>query len=174
VSATREWSPLAIRAAGARGLAEVLERASAVLDHKQPARGAVFRALTTLPFALTRDRAHVWLRSTEHMHRRLGASILAEHATDDDASAARSAMTAELALGAEADQYVICSLAQALGRASKPSAELREAFCGLDCSYGRRFVVTALIATEPDFERRLATEVRLDCEETVREPDNPA
>jgi hypothetical protein len=32
----------------------------------------------------------------------------------------------------------------------------------------------AVIATEPEFERRFAAEIRLDCEESIREFAHPA
>jgi hypothetical protein len=174
IRAVHAWNPLAIRAAGERGLPDVLELVDGAGAPHARARAALSVALAALPFSLTRDRAHAWLGSSDPMNRRRGSGILAAHAGDDDAPGLRSAMALELALDADADQYVICSIAQALGRASAPSAELRDAFYAMRYSYGRHFVAHALAVTEPDFQRRFADEIRLDCEAYTRELAPPA
>jgi hypothetical protein len=165
IAAAREWNPLAVRAIGQLGRPELLELLEPPPDQPILVRNVVRHALRELPYELTRPLAHERLASD----RRSAAEIFAEHAGPDDAPALRQALSIELALDAEADQYVICSLAQALTRANRPAPELLDAYSEPNYSFGRRFVVEAIAATDPAFDAMLAFECRFDCEPTIHE-----
>ncbi|MDA0184998.1 hypothetical protein OJ997_32135 [Solirubrobacter phytolaccae] len=162
LAGARRGQPTALRALGEQGRPELLELEAAATDGAGQA--AYHRALVRLPFALTGPLAADWLRSPDAMRRRRASSILAAHAGGDEAPAVRAA------LRHETDQYVIGSLAEALGRAPEagPSPELREAYATMPYSYGRHFVVEALAATDPAFDAELAVECAFDCEPVVR------
>jgi hypothetical protein len=125
-------------------------------------------AIEALPFALSRELALEWLTDPDWRRRRIAARTLAAHAGAEDAGAARAALEAELELR---DQYVICSLAQALARVpdAGPAPALREAYETMPYSYGRHFVVEAIKVTDPSFPSTLAPECRYDCESVTRE-----
>lgn len=161
--------PAAIHALGMLGRPELLALARSLTetDPPRPLGVAIAGALNALPFAISRDLALDWL-GTPDLRRRAAARVLAAHATAADVDAARAALTAETPLG---DQYVICSLAEALGRvpAAGPTPALRDAYEEMPYSYGRHFVVAAIAATDPSFATTLAPECRHDCEATTRE-----
>lgn len=127
-------------------------------------RAAWHRAVVRLPFAHTRERALGELKSPDPLRRRLAASVLAAHAGDEEAPAVRAA------LARETDQYALCSLAEALGRApgAGPYPELCAAYATMPYSFGRHFVVAAIAATDPTFADGLAAECRFDCEPATR------
>ena len=76
---------------------------------------------------------------------------------------ARSALSRELDRGLDGDVYVVCSLAEALGRCAVhgPFEELSRAYEEIPYSYGRRYVVSALAARRPDVRRRRRRRVPL-------------
>ncbi|MGH2840170.1 MAG: hypothetical protein ACRDKY_05015, partial [Solirubrobacteraceae bacterium] len=84
----------------------------------------------------------------------------------EDLEPARDALWRELDAGLEGDVYVVCSLAEALGRCADdgPFEELTRAYEEIPYSYGRRFIVSALAATDPTFAGDLAVECLWDCE----------
>jgi len=66
--------------------------------------------------------------------------------------------------------YVVCSLAEALGRCAPhgPFDELSRAYEEIPYSYGRRYVVAALAAADPTFAGDVAVECLWDCERETR------
>jgi hypothetical protein len=162
--------PAAIRALGALGRPELLPLARALTgdESPRPLRIAIGHAVVALPFALGRDLALEWLPEPTATRRRAAAGILAAHAGANDVEPARAALENELELG---DQYIICSLAEALARVPEagPSPALSAAYERMVYSYGRHFVVAAIAATDPTFGATLAPECRYDCESVTRE-----
>ncbi len=71
----------------------------------------------------------------------------------------------------DGDIYVVCSLAEALGRyqGHGPFDELSRAYEQIPYSYGRRFVVSALAATDPTFAGVGAVDCLWDCEAETRQ-----
>ena len=96
--------------------------------------------------------------------------MLATWAEDEDLAPARDALARELDEGLEGDVYVICSLAQALGRGGVhgPFEELLRAYEEIPYSYGRRYIVSALAASDPTFYGDVAVECLWDCEAETR------
>jgi hypothetical protein len=66
--------------------------------------------------------------------------------------------------------YVICSLAQTLGRSGihGPFVELQQAYEQIPYSFGRRYIVAALAASDPTFGGDVAVECLWDCEAETR------
>jgi len=84
---------------------------------------------------------------------------------------ARDALTRELDRGLDGDVYVVCSLAEALGRCAPhgPFEELTRAYEEIPYSYGRRYVVAALAAADPTYGGDVAVECLWDCERETRQ-----
>ncbi|MDP2712592.1 MAG: hypothetical protein Q8O56_15365 [Solirubrobacteraceae bacterium] len=161
----------AILALGRQGHSELLQIAEQnTKAERDKLQGAIALALEAMPLSQTRALAHDWLTSTDWARRRKAAGILATHAEDDDLAPARSALTRELDHGLDGDVYVICSLAQALGRSALhgPYDELLRAYEEIPYSYGRRYIVAALAASDPMFAADAAVECLWDCEAQTR------
>jgi hypothetical protein len=162
----------AILALGHQGRRELLEIAQANTSaaERGTLQGAIALALEAMPPEQTRALAHDWLTSPDWARRRKAAGILATWAEGDDLEHARRALARELELGLEGDIYVVCSLAEALGRyhAHGPFDELLRAYEQIPYSYGRRFVVSALARTDPTFAGDVAVECLWDCEPETR------
>jgi hypothetical protein len=163
----------AILALGHQGRRELLEIAEANTSEvgRGTLQGAIALALEAMPPSQTRALAHDWLTSSDWARRRKAAGILATWAEAEDLEPARRALARELELGLEGDIYVVCSLAEALGRYAGhgPFEELSRAYEQIPYSYGRRFVVSALAATDPTFDGDVAVECLWDCEPETRQ-----
>ncbi|HUR86069.1 MAG TPA: hypothetical protein VMY78_12045 [Solirubrobacteraceae bacterium] len=163
----------AILALGHQGRRELLEIAEANTSEvrRGTLQGAIALALEAMPPEQTRSLAHDWLTSSDWARRRKAAGILATWAEGDDLEHARRALGRELDLGLEGDMYVVCSLAEALGRyhGHGPFEELSRAYEQIPYSYGRRFVVSALAATDPMFSGDVAVDCLWDCEPETRQ-----
>lgn len=135
-----------------------------------PRRGALVRAFERRPFEESREVATRWLRDDpDGLRRTAGAGAFAAHAEPADVPFVRAMLTRELDSG-EPDPYVICSLAEALGRqpGNGPYLELLRAYREMLYAFGRRFVVEALAATEPLFASTIAVDGLWDCGSSVR------
>ena len=163
----------AILALGHQGRRELLEIAEANTSEAKRGtlQGAIALALEAMPREQTRTLAHDWLTSSDWARRRKAAGILATWAEGDDLEHARRALARELELGLGGDIYVVCSLAEALGRYAGhgPFEELSRAYEQIPYSYGRRFVVSALVRTDPMFAGDVAVECLWDCEPETRQ-----
>ncbi|MGH2917154.1 MAG: HEAT repeat domain-containing protein [Solirubrobacteraceae bacterium] len=158
----------AILALANQGRRDVLAIAEETTHEEQRGKlqGTIALALEAMPLAQTRALAHDWLTSADWSRRRKAAGILGSHAEREDLEPARDALWRELDAGLEGDVYVVCSLAEALGRCADdgPFEELTRAYEEIPYSYGRRFIVSALAATDPTFAGDLAVECLWDCE----------
>lgn len=163
----------AILALGHQGRREVLAIAEANTHDagRGSLQGAIALALEAMPLSQTRVLAHDWLGSDDWARRRKAAGMLATWAEDEDLGPARTALARELDRGLDGDVYVVCSLAEALGRCALhgPFEELTRAYEEIPYSYGRRYVVTALAAADPTFGGDVAVECLWDCEREVRQ-----
>jgi hypothetical protein len=176
VAANDEELPMrraAILALGHQGRRELLEIAQANTSSAERGtlQGAIALALEAMPPEQTRSLAHDWLTSPDWARRRKAAGILATWAEGHDLEHARHALARELELGLDADMYVVCSLAEALGRypGHGPFDELSRAYEQIPYSYGRRFVVSALAQTDPTFAGDVAVDCLWDCEPETRQ-----
>ncbi|MEJ7798605.1 MAG: hypothetical protein WKF42_08910 [Solirubrobacteraceae bacterium] len=162
----------AIVALGHQGRREVLAIAEANTHKAERGslQGAIALALEAMPLSQTRHLAHDWLGAQDWTRRRKAAGMLAVWAEEEDLGAARHALTRELDRGLDGDVFVVCSLAQALGRMGVhgPFEELSRAYEEIPYSYGRRYVVGALAAADPTFAGDLAVECLWDCESETR------
>ncbi|HEV2774773.1 MAG TPA: hypothetical protein VGV90_04210 [Solirubrobacteraceae bacterium] len=161
----------AILALGRQGRRELLEIAEAhTKGERNKLQGAIALALEAMPLSQTRALAHDWLTSPDWARRRKAAGMLATWSEDADLASARRALEHELDEGLEGDVYVICSLAQALGRSGVhgPFVELQQAYEQIPYSYGRRYIVAALAASDPTFDGDVAVECLWDCEAETR------
>ncbi|MDP1847855.1 MAG: hypothetical protein Q8K79_08690 [Solirubrobacteraceae bacterium] len=161
----------AILALGRQGRRELLEIAEEhTKGERDKLQGAIALALEAMPLSHTRALAHDWLASPDWARRRKAAGMLATWSEDEDRAPARRALERELDEGLEGDVYVICSLAQALGRSGVhgPFMELQQAYEQIPYSYGRRYVVAALAASDPTFDGDVAVECLWDCEAETR------
>jgi hypothetical protein len=163
----------AILALGHQGRREVLTIAEENTHQAQRGslQGAIALALEAMPLSQTRALAHDWLTEDDWARRRKAAGLLAAWAQDEDLAPARDALVRELDRGLDGDVYVICSLAEALGRCPwhGPFEELSRAYDEIPYSYGRRYIVAALAGADPTFGGDLAVECLWDCEATTRE-----
>jgi hypothetical protein len=162
----------AILALGRQGRRELLEIAEQNTSQAERGKlqGAIALALEAMPLSQTRALAHDWLLSSDWARRRKAAGMLATWAEDEDLAPARRALARELDEGLEGDVYVICSLAEVLGRCGVhgPFEELQRAYEEIPYSYGRRYVVAALAASDPTFDGDVAVECLWDCEVETR------
>ena len=162
----------AIVALGHQGRREVLAIAEANTHEAERGslQGAIALALEAMPLSQTRHLAHDWLRAEDWTRRRKAAGMLAAWAEEEDLAPARWALTSELDRGLDGDVYVVCSLAEALGRLAPlgPFEELTRAYEQIPYSYGRRYVVSALAAADPTFAGDVAVECLWDCEQETR------
>ncbi len=161
----------AILALGRQGRRELLEIAEQhTKAERNKLQGAIALALEAMPLSQTRALAHDWLTSTDWARRRKAAGMLATWSEDQDLAPARRALERELDAGLEGDVYVICSLAQSLGRSGihGPFVELQQAYEQIPYSYGRRYIVEALAASDPTFGGDVAVECLWDCEAETR------
>jgi len=165
----RRAAILALGRQGRRELLEIAERATAEAERGK-LQGAIALALEAMPLSQTRALAHDWLASADWARRRKAAGMLATWAEDEDLSPARRALSDELDLGLDADVYVIGSLSEALGRCGVhgPFEELLRAYETMPYSYGRRYIVAALAASDPTFGGDVAVECLWDCETQTR------
>ncbi|MGH2840740.1 MAG: HEAT repeat domain-containing protein, partial [Solirubrobacteraceae bacterium] len=108
----------AILALANQGRRDVLAIAEETTHEEQRGKlqGTIALALEAMPLAQTRALAHDWLTSADWSRRRKAAGILGSHAEREDLEPARDALWRELDAGLEGDVYVVCSLAEALGR----------------------------------------------------------
>jgi hypothetical protein len=162
----------AILALGVQGRREVLAIAEENTHQAQRGKlqGAIALALEAMPLSQTRALAHDWLGEDDWSRRRKAAGLLAAWAEEEDLEPARRALDRELHRGIDGDVYVVCSLAEALGRCALhgPFEELSRAYEQIPYSYGRRTIVTALAAADPTFAGDLAVECLWDCERETR------
>jgi hypothetical protein len=162
----------AILALGRQGRDELLEIAEQATAEAQRGKlqGAIALALEAMPLSQTRALAHDWLASSDWARRRKAAGMLATWAEDEDLQPARRALSDELDLGLAGDVYVIGSLSEALGRCGVhgPFDELLRAYEAMPYSYGRRYIVAALAASDPTFGGDVAVECLWDCEAQTR------
>ncbi len=133
-------------------------------------RALLYRAFVALPYAATRATATQWLTGGDRARRGAAANAMGAHAIDDDVRLVMAELSRELDQGLSGDQYVVCSLAEALGRRPEygPYPELDRAFGYMPYSFGRGYVVNAIAATDPQFPDKLAIDCLWDCEPAVR------
>ena len=161
----------AILALGRQGRRELLEIAEQhTKGERNKLQGAIALALEAMPLSQTRSLAHDWLSSGDWARRRKAAGMLATWSEDVDLAPTRLALERELDAGLEGDVYVICSLAQSLARSGVhgPFDELQQAYEQIPYSYGRRYIVAALAASDPTFGGVVAVECLWDCEAQTR------
>jgi len=161
----------AILALGRQGRRELLEIAEQhTRGERNKLQGAIALALEAMPMSQTRTLAHDWLTSPDWARRRKAAGMLATWSEDEDLAPARRALERELDAGLEGDVYVICSLAQTLERSGihGPFVELQQAYEQIPYSFGRRYIVAALAASDPTFGGDVAVECLWDCEAQTR------
>jgi HEAT repeat protein len=161
----------AILALGRQGRRELLTIAEQhTRSERNKLQGAIALALEAMPMSQTRALAHDWLNSPDWASRRKAAGMLATWSQDEDLAPARRALERELDAGLEGDVYVICSLAQTLGRSGihGPFVELQQAYEQIPYSFGRRYIVAALAASDPTFGGDVAVECLWDCEAETR------
>ena len=133
-------------------------------------RALLYRAFVALPYTATRATATEWLTEGDRTRRGAAANAMGAHAIDEDVRLIVAELSRELDKGLSGDQYVVCSLAEALGRHPEygPYAELDRAFSDMPYSFGRGYVVDAIAATDPQFPDNLAIDCLWDCEPAVR------
>lgn len=133
-------------------------------------RALLYRAFVALPYAATRATAAEWLTGGDRTRRGAAANALGAHAIDDDVRLITAELSGELDQGLSGDQYVVCALAEALGRHPEqgPYPELDRAFSEIPYSFGRGYVADAIAATDPRFPDELAIDCLWDCEPAVR------
>lgn len=165
----RRAAILALGRQGRRELLEIAEQATAEAQRGK-LQGAIALALEAMPLSQTRALAHDWLQSADWARRRKAAGMLATWAEDEDLEPTRRALSDELDLGLDGDVYVIGSLSEALGRCGLhgPFDELLRAYEAMPYSYGRRYVVAALAASDPTFGGDVAVDCLWDCEAQTR------
>jgi len=167
--AMRRAAILALANQGRRDVLQIAEESTS-LEPRGKLQGTIALALEAMPLSQTRTLAHEWLASPDWGRRRKAAGILGTGAEEQDLEVARRALARELDEGLEADVFVICSLAEALQRCARrgPFEELSRAYEEIPYSYGRRFIVSALAASDPTFSGVLAVECLWDCERESR------
>jgi len=167
--AMRRAAILALANQGRRDVLEIAEESTSQ-EPRGKLQGTIALALEAMPLAQTRTLAHEWLTSPDWGRRRKAAGILGTRAEEEDLEVARRALARELDEGLEGDVFVICSLAEALERCAGrgPFDELSRAYEQIPYSYGRRFIVSALAASDPTFAGDLAVECLWDCERESR------
>jgi hypothetical protein len=165
----RRAAILALGRQGRRELLQIAEQATAEAQRGK-LQGAIALALEAMPISQTRALAHDWLTSSDWARRRKAAGMLATWAEDEDLEPTRRAMAHELDAGLDGDVYVIGSLAEALGRCGVhgPFEELHRAYEEMPYSYGRRYIVAGLAASDPTFSGDVAVECLWDCEAETR------
>jgi hypothetical protein len=165
----RRAAILALAHQGRRDVLEIAEESTRT-EPRGKLQGTIALALEAMPLSQTRALAHDWLTSPDWGRRRKAAGILGTWAESEDLELARRALERELDAGLEGDVFVICSLAEALQRcaARGPFDELSRAYEQIPYSYGRRFIVSALAASDPTFAGDLAVECLWDCERESR------
>jgi hypothetical protein len=163
--AMRRAAILALANQGRRDVLAIAEETTSG-EQRGKLQGTIALALEAMPLSQTRALAHDWLTSPDWGRRRKAAGILGNHAEEEDLDPARRALAHELDAGLEGDVFVVCSLAEALGRfpGHGPFEELSRAYEQIPYSYGRRFIVSALAASDPTFSGDLAVECLWDCE----------
>lgn len=167
--AMRRAAILALANQGRRDVLEIAEESTSQ-EPRGKLQGTIALALEAMPLSQTRTLAHEWLTSPDWGRRRKAAGILGTRAEEEDLEVARRALARELDEGLEGDVFVICSLAEALERCAErgPFDELSRAYEQIPYSYGRRFIVSALAASDPTFAGDLAVECLWDCERESR------
>lgn len=163
--AMRRAAILALANQGRRDVLAIAEETTSE-EQRGKLQGTIALALEAMPLAQTRALAHDWLMSPDWGRRRKAAGILGSRAEEEDLEPARRALSHELDAGLEGDVFVVTSLAEALGRfpGHGPFDELSRAYEQIPYSYGRRFIVSALAASDPTFSGDLAVECLWDCE----------
>lgn len=133
-------------------------------------RALLFQAFVALPYAATRAPATEWLTGGDRTRRAAAARAMGAHAIDEDVRLITDELSRELDQGLGGEQYVVCSLAEALGRHPRhgPYRELDRAFNEMPYSFGRGYVVNAIAETDPQFPEQLAIDCLWDCEPAVR------
>jgi hypothetical protein len=162
----------ALNALALQGHIEVLPAIQLLLDQERPGqrRALMVRAFAALPYAATRPIALTWLPADNTNRRAIASRLIGEHSVAADVELAASELTVELNADLDGNQYVICSLAQALGRHPDhgPHPELERAYHEMPYSYGRHFVVDAIQATDPRFSDHRAIDCLWDAEPQIR------
>jgi len=160
--------PMHVAAVNALATQQHTEVLPAVLKVSDETGRGITRVV--LPYAATRATATEWLTGGARTRRAAAANAIGAHAIDDDVRLITAELSRELDQGLSGDQYVVCSLAEALGRhpGHGPYRELDRAFSEMPYSFGRRYVVNAIAATDPQFPDKLAIDCLWDCEPAVR------
>ncbi len=163
----------AIRALARQHCAELLPTLLTLDQDTEPQAvvAAMISAFRELPAELTQDAAITWLASSDdHRQRRAAAIAVSAHGPGARTDVVSAALARELDRRADADEYVITSLAQAHAHAPEggPYDVLTRAFNEMEYSYGRRFVAAAIAATDPAFADGLAIDALWDAEPSIR------
>lgn len=163
--AMRRAAILALANQGRRDVLEIAEETTSE-EQRGKLQGTIALALEAMPLTQTRALAHDWLTSPDWGRRRKAAGILGSRAEAEDLEHVLRGLSRELDAGLEGDVFVVCSLAEALERCAEqgPFEELSRAYEQIPYSYGRRFIVSALAASDPTFAGDLAVECLWDCE----------
>jgi hypothetical protein len=163
---------VAVFALAAQHHSEVLPAISALSQATWPgvAHGLLFRALGALPYEVSRPTVTRWLDDDDVSRRRAAAAAMGQHSVAADVTLARDALSRELDAGLHGEQYLVCSYADALARhpALGPFPELTRAYQEMPYSYGRRFAVDAIVATDPSFPEVCAVDCLWDAEPSIR------
>lgn len=162
----------AVNALAAQHGREALPAVLALSEHtgRGVRQGLLFNAFVKLPYVETRAVAADWLVCGDATRRSAASKAFATHAVEDDVRLVARELSRELDENLDGDQYVVCSLAEALGRhpACAPYPMLARAFREMPYSYGRHYVGSAIAATDPGFPDEHAIDALWDCEPTVR------
>lgn len=168
---THPMHPAAVMALAAQGDEDVYDPALALMRTGTGFPRRMGRAaLQAMPATRILPLARENVGHGEAVMRRLGAAILRRHGLELDLELSREVLAAELDRAEDGDDYVICDLAGAIARHADfgPFEELDRAYREMGYSYGRRFIIEAIAASDPTFPSDLAVEILWDCEAETR------
>jgi hypothetical protein len=159
---------LAFRGLGELGTPRAFEALKSYIEASEEAVGGDLRyaaqAITEMPGWLTLETARRWFRRPEHHLQYPAGSILAHHATREDAPLLIEALhLPEMHRGGDSRfPNALDALARLDGLGSVP--ELEQIFCQTDYSFSRYRAAKAMAATAPaEFIARYAYECLWDC-----------
>lgn len=163
----------AIRALAVRGHEPVLPIVLTLSDKTSPdhVAASMRSTLSRFPIGLTSTVACEWLADGDNWtRRRAAASVFATHGAGQHHALVAMALSRELDLEPEGDQYFICDLVRALGSAPQhgPFPGISRAFRVMRFSYGRSWVAETIANTDPTFKRTLAVDCLWDAERETR------
>lgn len=125
------------------------------------------RALAKLPSEMVLPLARLWRSSFRWYIRRSGRDLIRKHATPEDVPWVRKQLSRVMTDGRI---YDICTYAETITKFPEmgPFRALRRLYAHFPYSYGRCFIVDAIMATDPKFSAEISYECLWDCEPSVR------